>query len=58
MKKNFKNPELTISTFSFDNIVATSGITAEQSVLSNAEFSEKIGNGKVEITTWDAMITL
>jgi len=58
MKKNFKNPELTISAFSFENIIAISSITAEQSVLNNAEFSESIGGGKVEITTWDAMFEL
>ena len=56
MKKNFKNPELIIFTFSCENIVTTSEVTAEQSIRNNQTFSEKVGNGKVTVAKWNDML--
>ena len=56
MKKNFKNPELIVTTFSCENVVTGSVVTAEQSIRNNQTFSEKVGNGKVTVAKWNDML--
>ena len=56
MKKNFKNPELIVTTFSCENVVTGSGVTAEQSIRNNETFIEQVANGKVTVANWNDML--
>ena len=55
MKKNFKNPELIVTTFSCENVVTGSEVTAEQSIRNNETFIEKISGGQVTVAKWHEM---
>lgn len=56
MRKNFETPDLQISKFSIEHIVMTSGtsVTAQDNVMSKMG----VDNNKVEITSWDVMVSL